>query len=222
VLLVVEIASVEFPEVLIDPALKLADIPAGNPLAPSETVPVKLFSAPTLTVRFVPLPACTVCVEGVAASEKSGFCVVVSPTTRLMFALWLTGPLAPHKVTGYVPDAALLAAVTVIVGSPDPFTAVALRIAVTPAGAPVTANCTVPEKPPCAATLAFAVELPPLATVTVVGLTLTEKSEPVVCVDFWVLLKPMQPVKHNIKPAAAKLVTNLGEIIGPRLRARRH
>ena len=121
-----------------------------------------------------------------------------------------------------MPATALLAAVTVIVGSPDPFTAVALRIAVTPAGAPVTANCTVPEKPPCAATLAFTVEFPPLATVTVVGLTLTEKSELVVCDVFLLLLKPIQPVRHIIKPAAAKLVTNLGEIIGPRLRARRH
>ena len=95
----VEIASVDVPELLIDPALKLADMPAGNPAAPSKTVPVKLFRALTLTLKFVPLPACTVCEDGVAESEKSGFCVVFE-TTRLMFALWLTGPLAPHRTTG--------------------------------------------------------------------------------------------------------------------------
>lgn len=63
------------------------------------------------------------------------------------------------------------------VGSPEPETDVEVRAAVIPAGWPVTVNCTTPEKPPDADTVAFTLVDPPTATVAEVGFTLMEKSE---------------------------------------------
>jgi hypothetical protein len=64
------------------------------------------------------------------------------------------------------------------VGLPDPSTqALELRLAVTPAGAPVIVSCTIPVKLPCARTLAVMVVLPPMATVVEAGLMFIEKSE---------------------------------------------
>ena len=116
--------------------------------------------------------------------------------------------------------AAELEALTVSVGLPDPLTAVELRFAETPTGAPVISSCTMPEKLPCEPMLAVTVVFPPLATVAELGLMLTEKSAGGACTALFPLLNPAQAVRHNTRNAAAIPDTNLGEIIGPRLRAK--
>ncbi|SRR5712692_3599628 len=57
--------------------LKEAVAPAGSPLTPSETVPVKPVPAVTVKVKDVPLTCTTVCEEGEAEREKSGWTVMV-------------------------------------------------------------------------------------------------------------------------------------------------
>ena len=64
--------SVELPDVLIAAGLKLACMPLGNPLAVRDTLPVNPFSAPTLTVKLVLLPALIDCELGEAEIEKFG------------------------------------------------------------------------------------------------------------------------------------------------------
>jgi len=82
---VVEMFSVQVPELLIDEGLQLAGMPAGIPLSTSATAPVNPFDAPTLTEKLVLLPAVTVCELGDAFSEKSGggLLVNVMPTVVL-------------------------------------------------------------------------------------------------------------------------------------------
>lgn len=91
-LAVVEMLSVELPEVVIEAGLKLAVMPLGNPLAVNETLPLNPLSVPMLTVKLVLLPATIACEVGVDVIEKfggGGACVTVIPTV----ALWLRGPL---------------------------------------------------------------------------------------------------------------------------------
>ena len=68
---VVKIVSVDVPEPVIGPPLKLALAPTGKPLAAKETLPVKapMALAATLNVAFA--PPFTDCEDGVTASEKS-------------------------------------------------------------------------------------------------------------------------------------------------------
>jgi hypothetical protein len=72
-----------------------ADAPAGRPLAPSETEPVKPAAGATDTVYVVEVPAVTVLLAGVAVSEKSG-----CETTSVTVALCESVPLVPVIVTG--------------------------------------------------------------------------------------------------------------------------
>lgn len=86
VLAEVEMLSVELPDVLIDAGLKFAVIPLGSPLAVSETVPVNPFTAPTLTVKLVLLPATIDWELGEAVIVKFGggaLAVTVIPTVTL-------------------------------------------------------------------------------------------------------------------------------------------
>lgn len=93
-----ETVRVQLPDVVIDEGLQLANMPAGIPLSTSPTVPEKLFTAPTFTVKLVLLPAVTVCEAGEAAREKSA--VVSEPdTSRLKVAAFESVPLNPLTVT---------------------------------------------------------------------------------------------------------------------------
>ena len=96
-LLVVEILRVAAPDVVIDAGVKLADIPAGNPLAVRDTVPANPLLPATFTVKLVLLPAPTVCELGVAVIEKSGGMFGV--TVTLTVVLWLSDPLEPPMVS---------------------------------------------------------------------------------------------------------------------------
>jgi hypothetical protein len=98
-LLVVVMLSVEVPDEVIEGGEKAVCIPEGAPLDTSDTAPVNPFSAEILTVKLVLLPAATVCKLGSTESEKLGLTLVLVETKRLIVALWLTPPLAPHSVT---------------------------------------------------------------------------------------------------------------------------
>src|SRR5579859_1853957 len=203
---------VEAPELLMEAGLKLAAMPAGNPVAVKETVPPNPLTDATFTLKLVPWPTAMVCVLGVVESEKSAVVEVVV-TARLKVAVWATVPLMPVTATVYVPAATPLEAEIEIVGSPDPVIVLELRLAVTPEGTPNRLSCTVPVKLPCAATLAETVVLPPLATVAELGLTATEKLAGGAMVNFCDVLNPAQPVRHSSKETASNLATNLGEFI---------
>src|SRR4051812_25099220 len=71
-LVVVLTVKVEEPDPLIEVGLKLPVAPAGNPLTLRLTLPVNPFNAPTVVVYDVPLPAVTVCDDGLAERVKFG------------------------------------------------------------------------------------------------------------------------------------------------------
>ena len=72
VLLAVVTVIVVDPDPLTVVGLKLADAPAGSPLALNPTVSLNPPEGVTVTVYVVLPPAATDCVLGVAESEKSG------------------------------------------------------------------------------------------------------------------------------------------------------
>src|SRR5689334_21802875 len=85
--------NVDEPLPLTVAGLKDAATPAGKPLAVSVTAPVNPFNAFTLTV-YVALPPDTAdCVDGVAATPKSGAGALPPPTS--VAACSVTFPEAP-------------------------------------------------------------------------------------------------------------------------------
>src|SRR6266568_1056502 len=80
-------------------------------------------------------------------------------------AVWLVLPLVPVMVRVEVPDAELLV-LMFSVELPEPLTEVGFNVAVTPAGAPLTLNPTVPLKPFSALTVAVVLVELPAATVS--------------------------------------------------------
>ena len=57
-------------------------------------------------------------------------------------------PLVPVMVNGKLPVGVVLAVVTVMVDEPDVVTDVGVKLAVAPAGSPLTPKVTVPVNPP--------------------------------------------------------------------------
>jgi hypothetical protein len=86
--------SVELPEALIEAGAKLALTPVGSPDAVNATVPVNPFSAATVVVKVVELPAATVCDTGDADKLKSAVCVT-GFTVTLTAVLCDSVPLVP-------------------------------------------------------------------------------------------------------------------------------
>lgn len=84
---------VKVPEPVTDEGLKLALECGGNELALKATVPLKLLSAPTLTVYEVLDPELTVWLEGDAEIEKSPPEDV--PTTSVAVVEWVKLGLVP-------------------------------------------------------------------------------------------------------------------------------
>jgi hypothetical protein len=144
--------NVEFPVPVTVAGEKLAVAPVGSPLALSVTTPANPFSAPTLAVYVVALPAITVCVLGLPDTVKSGGggCAL---TTKLTVVVWLSAPLVPVIVKVDVPSGVLPLVVTVNVELPVPVTVAGEKLAVAPAGSPLALKAMEPEKP------AFAVVL---------------------------------------------------------------
>ena len=145
--MLVHIVSVEEPEPVTVAGLKLAVAPAGSPLVLNDTVPLKLLIGVTVMVSLPQLPAVTVSEEDDSESEKSvTIKVIVAECVRL--------PLVPVMVRVKLPVGVVLLVVTLNVELPDPVTEAGLKLAVAPAGKPVTLNDTVAAKQFCAPTVA--------------------------------------------------------------------
>jgi hypothetical protein len=154
-----------------DDGLKLADTPAGSPVAVIDTEPVKPNNDATeiVAVGFEPGVMVTAA-GGAAVMEKSG-----RPTTvRFTAKLWIRVPLVPRMFTVAVPTVAVAEAVKVSVLMAAPVTEAGLNAAVTPAGSPVTLKATVPEKLFTGRTVTLVVAV--LACITLVPFAEIEKS----------------------------------------------
>jgi hypothetical protein len=92
------------------------------------------------------LPATTLCVPGVVASEKSaaGF------TTSVAGAVWVKVPLMPVTVTVEVAGGVPPDVVTISTAVPGAVTVEGVTVAVAPAGWPAAVRATAPLNPPCA------------------------------------------------------------------------
>lgn len=139
---------------------KFACSPLGRPVALTDTLPV---SPPTkvmvnVSVGFVPIGKETVVEEAVIV--KLG----AATTVRLSVAVSVVEPLVPVTVSGYVPGTAVAEAVKVSVLPAEPVTEAGLKVAVTPAGNPVTVNATALSKPLIALTETPLVAVVPCST----------------------------------------------------------
>jgi hypothetical protein len=143
VALVVLTVSVEVPTPVIAAGLNDAVAPPGNPVALRLTASLKPLSAPVVTVQTAAAPGATVCEAGAAVIEKSG----EDATTSVVVAPWLRAPLVPVIVSVEVPAGVAPVVLTVSVDVPAPVTDAGLNEAVAPAGRPLAARFTVPEKP---------------------------------------------------------------------------
>jgi hypothetical protein len=159
-----KVRTLEFP--VADVGLKLAVTPAGNPLAPNATPPVK----PPLRVMaivLIPLaPRFIVRLAGLAASAKSG--VACALTVRLIVVVRVSPPPVPVTVTTAGPSVAVAEAVKVT-ALLAPVVEAGLKLAVTPVGNPVALNATPPVNPPVRATVIALFAVEPLVTFTFAG-----------------------------------------------------
>jgi len=169
-----ESVSVELPPAVTETGLNAAVVPEGRPLALSATdSAVPLVTAVEIVEVAVP-PWTAETLEGVALIEKSfggGGAVTVRVTVVECAALGAV----PVTVRVYVPAAAVPAP-TVSVELPPVVTEVGLKVAVAPAGAPVTVRLTVSAVPLVTAVEMVDVPLAPCASERLVGLALIEKS----------------------------------------------
>jgi hypothetical protein len=131
---------VDVPAPVMVAGLKLAVAPAGSPVTLGVTVPLNPFSAVVVTVYVALPPPTTVCVAGVTANVKS-------TTLKVTLVVCASVPFVPVIVSvefaaGVVPEV-----VTVRVDVPAPVIVAGLKLAVAPAGNPVTVGVTVPLNP---------------------------------------------------------------------------
>jgi hypothetical protein len=128
--------------------------PAGIPLAVKATAPLNPVAMALVSVSGVLAPCRTVTAAGFVASVNAG--------TMVKFTVPAVVKPPPVAVTVMVagPGTAVAAMVIVNMLDPDPGAErlADASVAVTPAGAPVTANATALENPP--ATVIFAVDVP--------------------------------------------------------------
>ena len=123
--------------------LKFAVVPDGSPEADRLTDPVKPFTGVTVMVLVLLRPCRMLRVLGDAESEKSATAGAFTVSVRVV--VWVSVPETPVMVRVTVPVAA--AAPAVIVSVLEEVALVGLKLAVTPAGSPLTDRLTDPEKP---------------------------------------------------------------------------
>ena len=85
-------------------------------------------------------------------------------------------PLVPVMVSVKVPDGVVVLVLTDIVDEPEPVTEVGLKLALAPAGNPLTLKVTLLAKPPEPVTVVVYDVFPPAATVAEAGVAEMEKS----------------------------------------------
>lgn len=122
---------------------KLAWTPDGRPLAEMDTLPVRLPTKVTVSATVGFVFGGNVSVAGATEMVNSGLAV----TVRVMVAVSVAEALVPVIVRLTSPTAAVLVAVKVSVLPPEPVTEVGLKLAVTPAGRPLTVKATALSKP---------------------------------------------------------------------------
>lgn len=166
--------SVDVPEPVMEGGLNVPVASAGKPVTPSETAPLKPFTAVTVCVYVVPAPCTNDCVDGEEVMLKSG--VTVALTMSVIVVVWVSVPLAPVIVSVYVPVGVVAAVETVSAEVPDPVMLDGLKDAVAAVGNPLTLSATAPLNPFAAATAGEYSALPPCATLCDPGAAPNAKS----------------------------------------------
>ena len=150
------------PLPLSEEGAKLAFAPAGRPLALRDTLPVR----PPTKVRVIVLvglvPAGNETAAGEAEMVKFGSAV----TVRMSVAVSMVEPLVPVTVKDALPTVAVFDATNVRVLPAEPVTEDGLKLAVTPAGRPLTLKATAPSKPLIAETVMLLDALVPCSMLT--------------------------------------------------------
>ncbi len=148
--------------------LRLAEQPKGAPVAASETVPVKPFTAVTVFVEVAEEPATKLMDTGLAVTMKS---VTVTTTVADLERV----PLVPVTVTVKVAE---LEQLTVNVDVPEVprVILVGLRVAEQPVGAPEAVSETTPANPLPLVTVTVELANEPATKLIEVGLAVTVKS----------------------------------------------
>lgn len=108
---------------------------------------------------------------GDAEMVKSG-----AATTRVTVVECTRPPLVPVMVSVKLPDGVVVLVLTDIVDEPEPVTEVGLKLALAPAGNPLTLKVTLLANPPEPVTVAVYDVFPPAVTVAEAGVAETEKS----------------------------------------------
>lgn len=156
------------PLALSDEGEKLAWTPEGRPLALMETLPVRPPTKVTVRVTVGLVFGGKESVVGDTVMVNSGLAVTVS----VMVAVLTVEPLVPVTVTVTAPTVAVLVAVNVSVLPPEPVTEAGEKLAVTPAGRPLTVKATALSKPLNAATVTLLATFVPCMTVIPVAETM--------------------------------------------------
>ena len=112
--------------------------------------------------------------EGDAESVKSGAGAGFTTSVTLVERARL--PLVPVIVRVKFPACVVVLVVTSIVDDPEPVTVGGLKLALAPAGNPLTLKPTVPANPPDPVTVAVYDVFPPAVTVAEAGVAAMEKS----------------------------------------------
>ena len=138
----------------------VAVTPAGNPLVPSVTLPLKPFCGVMPTTAVIVWPFCIPSAAVGTASPKPGASTV---NKKLDFAV--CEPAVPLTVNVYTPGTAAAVAAIFKVLLPEPGEAIVAgaKLAVTPLGMPETVNATA-ELMPLVVVLTAAVVVCPCAT----------------------------------------------------------
>jgi hypothetical protein len=140
------IVSMVEPEAGSCGAAKLALAFAGNPVTLSATFPLKPFCAAVITEYDVDWPGDTVAEAGEAEIVKSDPGVAAF-TVSGTASVCVIAPLVAVTVSDELPAGVEAPAVIVSVVVPLPVMLAGLKLAVAPAGSPVTDNATAPLNP---------------------------------------------------------------------------
>lgn len=172
---VAELEAVSVNELLfpvVEAGLNVAVTPLGNPLAPSDTLPVNPPKRAISRAADPLAPGLIVRLEGCAEIEKSG--CVPAPTVSAIVAVLDNVPEVAVTVTLLVPKVAVLDALKVNVAL-SPVVDGGVNVAVTPVGRPLTENDTLPVNPPVRVTAIDAVAVAPRSTEALPGVAEMEK-----------------------------------------------
>src|SRR5262245_40068657 len=165
------VSTLLFP--VVDGGLKPGVTPAGKPLALKATLavnpPVRVIVIVLITVP----PGLTVTLAGLAEIVKFGGASGL--TVRLMGMLCVIPPPTPVTVIVAGPVVAVLDAAKVRVLE-FPVAATGLKVGVTPAGAPLALNVTLPVNPPVRVIVIETIPLAPWSIARLVGFAASMKS----------------------------------------------